>query len=673
MALDGKRILVCNCEGTMPIDADALAKALSIPSPHVHSQLCRAQIESFSTALNGDSPVMVCCTQEEPMFEDVRDESGRDTDVSYVNIRERAGWSEDAAKAAPKMAALIAEAAEDLTPAPAVTLTSDGRTLVYGDGQATLDAARQLSDRLDVTCLLRKADDALPPSVMNVPLFTGTITQASGSLGNFQVSVNGQAAAEPSARGSLNFDAPRDDQTAHYDLIVDLSGGTALFPAPEKREGYVRADPAHAGQVARALFDAADLVGEFEKPRYIKVDTSICAHGRSGKVGCSKCLEACPTSAIRPSGDAMTVDERICAGHGSCAAVCPTGALHFDLPSGGGLFNRLRTLLKTFLKSGGAKPVVLIHDGARGAEVLDMSARLGRGLPASVLPFAVSEVTQVGLDMILAALAYGASQVRVLTGPEHRDSLDTLNEAAGLANTIAAGLGYTGVRAVIDDGADPASLEDALYGAVTKAPPAADPAGFSAQGNKRQTFSLALTHLHAVAPAPVDDLPLQAGAPFGRIIVDAEKCTLCLSCVGACPAKAIGDNPDRPQLSFTESKCVQCGLCRSTCPENAITLETRLTFGEANRTKKILHEEAPFCCTRCGKPFANKSAIEHMMSKLADHPMFGAPGKLDLLKMCDDCRVAAQFEDQSQGAPMAGPTRPTVRTTEDYLKGDIDD
>lgn len=673
MAVDGKRILVCNCEGTLPIDGPTLGKALGVDAPFVHSHLCRSQIDAYRDALNGGTPLLVCCTQESPVFEEVAEEARSETPVAYVNIRERAGWSAEGKAATAKMAALIAEAALPQASTPAVAVTSDGRTLVYGDGQATLDAARQLAGRLDVTCLLRKPDGAVPPAAMTVPVFTGKIAAAAGSLGAFQVTVNGQAGAEVSSRGELSFGLAADGQTAHYDIIVDLTGGTALFPAPEKREGYLRADPANAGAVARALFDAADLIGEFEKPRYIKIDTALCAHSRSGKVGCSNCLSACPTGAIRPNGDVMALDERICSGHGACAAVCPTGALTFNLPAGGGLYDRLRTLLKTYSTAGGERPVVLIHDAERGAETLDMSARLGRGLPARVLPFAVNEATQVGLDLVLSALAYGAAQVRVLTGPQHRDALDPLNATAALANAVMTGLGFDGVRAVIDDGTDPSHLEDALYAAAAAAPKPAQAARFTVQGSKRQTLGLAFGHLHEVAPTPVDVLAMETGAPFGRILVNAEKCTLCLSCVGACPTKAIGDNPDRPQLSFTENKCVQCGLCRNTCPEKAITLEPRLAFGEAAGARKILHEEEPFCCIRCGKAYANKSAIELMTKKLAAHPMFSGPGKLDLLKMCEDCRVVAQFEGQQKGAPMAGGERPRVRTTEDYLNGDVED
>ena len=53
-----------------------------------------------------------------------------------------------------------------------------------------------------------------------------------------------------------------------------------------------------------------------------------------------------------------------------------------------------------------------------------------------------------------------------------------------------------------------------------------------------------------MAPAPADVVPLPEGAPFGRVVVDTEGCTLCLACVGACPTGALLDHPDRPGLRY---------------------------------------------------------------------------------------------------------------------------
>ena len=120
----------------------------------------------------------------------------------------------------------------------------------------------------------------------------------------------------------------------------------------------------------------------------------------------------------------------------------------------------------------------------------------------------------------------------------------------------------------------------------------------------------------------------KAGAPFGSLVVDSDKCTLCLSCVGACPEAALADNPDKPQLRFIEKNCVQCGLCEKTCPEGAITLAPRLWLadgGKARKAARVLHEAEPFCCVRCGKPFGTLKAIEAMIGQ--DRRSRGIPGR----------------------------------------------
>ncbi|MGH6945581.1 MAG: 4Fe-4S binding protein, partial [Geminicoccaceae bacterium] len=178
---------------------------------------------------------------------------------------------------------------------------------------------------------------------------------------------------------------------------------------------------------------------------------------------------------------------------------------------------------------------------------------------------------------------------------------------------------------------------------------------------------LALQELHAHAPAPVDQVPLPDGAPFGRVLIDAEGCTLCLACVGACPTAALRDNPERPELRFVEDACVQCGLCANTCPEKVIRLEPRLDFTDQARQPVVLKEEEPFACIRCGKPFGTRSTIEKIVEKLgAKHWMYKDSSAIERIRMCDDCRVAAQFEAPDN--PLAGGPRPKTRTTDDYLR-----
>jgi ferredoxin len=177
----------------------------------------------------------------------------------------------------------------------------------------------------------------------------------------------------------------------------------------------------------------------------------------------------------------------------------------------------------------------------------------------------------------------------------------------------------------------------------------------------------ALSELHRAAPQQAGVIALPKGAPLGAVEIDADGCTLCLSCVSACPTGALRDDPDRPMLRFVEDACVQCGLCQATCPENVITLKPQIDFDAARAPARILKQEEPFCCIRCGKPFGVKSTIDRVVAKLeGTHWMYtGSARRLDVIKMCEDCRVAYVA---GEGFDPYGTQSKTVRTTDDYLR-----
>jgi ferredoxin len=328
---------------------------------------------------------------------------------------------------------------------------------------------------------------------------------------------------------------------------------------------------------------------------------------------------------------------------------------------------KLRILLTTYRDAGGTQPIVLLHDEEHGTALIDALARHGDGLPAHVLPVAVNEVTQVGLEAVAAAFAYGASAVRfLLRGRARHDPLGLMKTIA-LAQPILAGLGFAGERVAAIETDDPDALGQTLR-SIAPAEPAPRLASFQPVGAKRDVLRLALRELHQAAPTPVDVVPLPQGAPFGAVQVNAEGCTLCLSCVSACPTGALLDDPERPMLRFVEDACVQCGLCQATCPEKVITLTPQIDFRAATASARVMKEEEPFHCISCGKPFGVKSTIERVAAKLEGrHWMFkGQAQRLDIIRMCEDCRVTAVNNENFD--PYGAPPRPAPRTTEDYLR-----
>ena len=649
----------------MPLDTDTVPRGCRCEATTA-ANLCRAELDRFRAIAAQDTPLTVACTQEARLFSDVAAESGRKTPIQFANIRESAGWSSEADRAGPKMAALLAAATEPIPAVPFIELESAGVILICGRDEMAAEAANLLKDHLDVTVLIEPPAAIVPPRISEFPVARGKVRNAKGHLGAFEVTVDDFAQASPSSRGVLAFGPSCNDARSICDIILDLTGGTAFFPAADLRDGYLRADPGSRAAMLQAVLKARDLVGTFQKPRYVTFDATLCAHSRSQVTGCTRCLELCPTSAITPHGDHVIIDPNICAGCGQCAAACPTGAASYALPSEDALMRRLRAMLMAYRDAGGEQAIVLVHDEPHGAPLIDALARFGDGLPAHVLPFAVNEITQVGLESVAAAFAYGASAMRFLLRARPLHDVSGLFQTMALADPILIGLGFGVGRIATIETDDPDVLLAALR-AIPAMSPAPRPASFRPLGAKRSVLRFALSELHRAAPEQRGVIALPKGAPFGAVQIDAGGCTLCLSCVSACPTGALRDDPERPVLRFVEDACVQCGLCQATCPEQVITLKPQIDFDAARAPARILKEEEPFCCIRCGKPFGVKSTIDRVIAKLEGrHWMYtGSSRRLDVIKMCEDCRVAYVAEE---GFDPYGTQSKAVRTTDDYLR-----
>lgn len=640
-----KSLITCDCMGSLSLDSEALSRTTGLTVRPPCKALCTSQIAKAAEAI-ADPDTIFCCTQERAVFEALAEEMGLPAPPT-LDLRDRAGWSGDDASKLPKMSALIAEA---LLPAPAtktLDVVSEGLCLILGPAEVALDAAHQLKDFLGVTVLLE--DAAAVPDAREFDVIFGRLRRAQGALGQFTVVIDALQQIEPGGRGAFGLTEPRDGGQSDCDILLDLRGDTPLFSAHEKREGYLRADPGHAPSVARAILQASHLIGTFEKPLYVRLEPTLCAHSRAEQTGCTRCLDLCPTGAITSAGEHVSIDPMICAGCGACSSVCPSGAVSYDAPPVPLTIQRVQTLAKAYLEAGGQAPRLMVHD-SHGAEMIRLSARHGRGLPADVIPLEMSAIGAFGHAEAVAALAAGFAHVTLLPGPgADRDALAAQVD-------LAAAIGGPERIALLDT-SDPDAMSDTLFDGTTPTPVQTP---VRPMGTRRQITRTAARALHP----GTDHLDLPAGAPYGAVLVDTGACTLCLSCVSLCPAGALGDNPDKPQLRFQEDACLQCGLCASVCPEDAITYAPRLDLTDAALRQEVLNEEEPFACVECGSLFGSKSAIDRITEKLTGHSMFSDPGKLRMIQMCDNCRVNAQYH--SQDNPFAAGERPRIRTTDDY-------
>ena len=527
----------------------------------------------------------------------------------------------------------------EVAPTSVVNFLSHGRVLIVGDEAQALAAAGRLGDGLVATLFCPADARPATATVDGLTIVRGGNPALSGSLGSYRLSLAEADDAQESPAVALLTQA-------RFDLVLDLCE-SPLLQQEALPPGYY-APRGDADALDRAIEELPEMRGEFEKPKFFNLDTDICAHGRRGIRGCTRCLDVCPAWAISSAGEHVTVDPNLCQGFGTCASVCPTGAITYAYPSTGDLLGYLRTVLVTYRDAGGADPLLVFFDSTSTAE---MAGDLGAVLPENALPVELEEVGSIGTDAWLTCLAYGARRVLILTGKGSPASIrDAFDRQLGYTAPILEGMGYTGAAIEMLDSCD----LDAVQAAANSdaAISLESPARFAPPPEKRLLLRAAINHLLEQAPNRRKVAALPAGAPFGQVRVDASACTLCMSCVAVCPTSALREGQGLPQLNFVERSCIQCGSCEKACPEDAVSLETRFLYDDKARgAQRLLHEEQPACCIACGKPFATRSMLKVMAKKLEDHWMFQDDADRRRLEMCEDCRVKDMMRAQQGGGP----------------------
>ncbi|MGL6397740.1 4Fe-4S dicluster domain-containing protein [Aeromonas veronii] len=532
---------------------------------------------------------------------------------------------------------------DNLIPAT-VSYQSQGRLLLVGPEDRIRRAASLLPAGVKPTLLVTEAvHDAETADLETI--FDATASLAAltlrepsltGYLGQFQLTgLNGQGervnlAALCFPQQGFPHQAAAVSEQPRFDLVADL-GRAPLFTLERPPVGYLHL--ADDDGLAERLAELCALTGIFDKPRYFRLDPEACAFTARGVPGCSRCLDVCPTDALKPINGRIQIDPHLCQGFGSCASACPTGAIAYHQPDANTSGDYLLRLLKHYREAGGEAPRLLIA-GENEREWVE--AELTR-LPVNWLPVWVEESASLGIESWFAALAYGASAVRIALGDDAPASVRALVERElASAAVLLAGAGLSTDRIALFN-------PDAEQDKQTSCEPAVALLEKSLKGDKRENLFAAFDALWQANEGSREPLAVPHGAPYGSVELKEADCTLCMGCVAVCPSRALHAVGHAPGLNFIEQDCIQCGMCEKACPEQAIVLVPRLQpVPEARRAVQSLKAEEAACCIRCGKPFAPASMIRRIQQKLAGHSHFQNEAAQRLL-MCEDCRVKDVF------------------------------
>jgi ferredoxin len=521
---------------------------------------------------------------------------------------------------------------------PPVKIVSRGRVLIIDTDVGRAARCGDFLNERGLTCTLCTptsvgADISLS-RIGSLPLVRSDSVAISGSFGGFKALV-------PAEGGQRNLAGVFGYETDNFDLVLDLQPEPA-YAGKQLPTGYYAPGDDGAGLDA-ALAELPEMRGRFTKPQFAVFRANRCLHGRSRTHDCLRCLKICPVEAISSKDRKIYIDPYICQGCGGCALVCPADAIQLMNPRQEELLAMLRDLLTDSFAGSGTPPALILSD--RNIDDTMLRNLVGNS-EKNMVSCEIEEIGRIGLEMMLSTLAYGAGSVTVVCDRDMPAEIrQALEQQARLGMLILQGLDQPPDRIRFQvQGAEMIDPEDPDFEETTPvtryAVPSMAPATFSTDHDKRTLTRLAVQHLAEASGLEQSFIPLPAEAPFGGVAIEAEACTLCMTCAGVCPSGALEANGETPRLTLMESRCHQCGLCVEACPEDAVQLLPRLlSTVEAADTLAVLRETEPFRCLECGEPFASEAMIHRMEEKLTGHWMYGSDRQRRRLRMCRTCRT----------------------------------
>jgi len=468
---------------------------------------------------------------------------------------------------------------------PDIEVVETGYDIIYEGDNVEIISELMLSANVTVVTSNPETIKRLYP--FKVRVIRGKIEEIRGSVGNYEVIVNGV------------------DLATQKEGRIVLHAGQVITPHAEENEGIF-----NYGDEYRAALKAVNNLGSFTKIKAVEVDYDSCGTSKSGISGCSLCF-ACPTHSIERHGGRLKIKLETCIGCGFCSAVCPVSAINNNLLPSELILKKIDAVLGT---NSERKVVAFVCQNSLG-DLFEISENVEEKLP-TILPVVVPCINSVSEVHYLYAILRGADGVVAVPCNCENARYDG---AFDLAKATLEAFGFDGLRIakarelkyVVEFGKVPGKLIEKLEG-----------------DTKRQQW-LYLVEKLLVFPVKKDIFPTDQ---FGKIEV-GDTCTFCRACTFFCPANAIVRDSENGKLVFNHALCFACNLCVQACPEGAIKLEKLLDF--SSLAERVVFEDEIIKCPSCGKPHMSRRAYE----KIKALSGMEAP-----LLFCTDCRPKIIFE-----------------------------
>ena len=395
-----------------------------------------------------------------------------------------------------------------------------------------------------------------------------------------------------------------------------LALGDTAVQGAEKSRNYYR--EANLSTYFSTLFPS-------QVEEVITCNHAICQFSSRSKTGCDKCIQVCAFDALK-ADDKIIIDALKCTECGSCAGICPTGAMQYLRFDDTAFIDFFRTF---HLK----EHSVVVLGTEQELHSFWWTHRENRFDNYLFLEY--PRLSALSAFHLIFLLFHGASHVVLLknvsdNGQFTRNTVDQVN---GLIQTVLKEPSRVSVSTVKDSPAhSPGNETKALL------PERYKDLNYS---NRRQKLS-SLVQLALAEQQQTIILHNGEDSLFHTITCEQTACTQCLACLNECNIQALSADPSALALSWTGGLCTGCTACIDICPENALSLGSQTHINQQFFQPKIAAQAEPMHCRECGKVFGTRKSFERVMEILAKQ-------KLDHdghFEYCEDCRVIKLLESE---------------------------